>query len=72
MLRNNLKNLEVLCCHTLITHVTGHAHALEYLCRVRAGTDRTGLTTAVVLTVGLLTYATKTVSLNDTLVAMTI
>ena len=60
MLGNNLEHLKVLHGHALVTHLATHAHALEHLCGVRAGTDRTWLTQTVILAKELLgSYFTK-------------
>ena len=71
MFRDYLNNLQVLSSHTLTAHLTTHAQTLEHLCRVRASTNRTWLTEAVILTVSRLTYTTESVTFHNTLEAFT-
>ena len=58
--------------YSVTTHLTTHAHSFEYFCRVRTSTDRTRLTSAVVLTVSSLAYTTKTMAFYYTLETFTL
>ena len=60
-----------MCSNAVTTHLATHTHSFEYFCRVRTCTDRTRLTSAVVLTMSSLTYPTKSMSFNYTLEALT-
>ncbi len=71
MFGDDFHHLEVLNGHTFVTGLAGHAHALEHLCGIRAGTDRTGCAKTVVLAVGRLPYATETMALDNTLETFT-
>ena len=71
MFRHHLDHLQVLNSYTFITHLAGHTHTFEYLCRVRTGTDTTGSTQTVMLTMSSLTYTTETMTLYYTLKTFT-
>ena len=71
MLGDDFHHLQVLNGNTLVAHLAGHAHSLEHLCRIGAGADSTGSTKTVVLAVGALTYATKTMTLHHALITLT-
>jgi len=64
--------LKILHGATLVAHLTCHAHALEDLCGIRAGTDRTGCTQTVVLTMSALSDTAETVALDNTLETFTL
>ena len=57
--------------YSVTTHLSTHAHAFEYFCRVRTSTNRTRLAGTIVLTVSSLAYTTKTMSLNNALETLT-
>ena len=61
-----------MCGNTVATHLSTHAHTLEHLSGIRAGTDRTGLAQTVILTVSALAYATKAVTLHYALETMSL
>ena len=72
MLGQHLDYLKVLHCDAFVAHLARHAEALEHLCGVGAGTDRTRRAETVVLAVGRLTNAAETVALYNALEAFTL
>ena len=72
MLGEHFDNLEILNSDAFVAHLASHAETFEYLCGIRAGTDRTGSTETVVLAVSSLTNAAEAVALNYALEAFTL
>ena len=71
LFRDDLHDLEVRHLHFMVTHLSGHAQALEHSRRICASTDRTRLSQTVVLSVSSLTDAIEMMAFHHALEAFT-